>query len=160
MKRFLLIFLLTSVLFFCYNGDMKKEQEDLFSGDNPFVGTWVSTNSVDFGGDAFKIIFSEVKFENDVPNTFILKDGELYDYKQDYPIIGKFRFLAKDINGEYQKLSDDKGYIYDSTNLKYFSYRRVDPDWPIFDTEIPYNFYESKILVWHETYKKVSKQTF
>ena len=163
MKKVFFALALALFLFSCDDGGVEQEHEDLFSGDNPFVGTWVSTNSVDFGGDAFMIIFSEIKFENDVPNTFILKDGELYDYKQDYPIIGKFRSFVKDINGKYQQWREDLGYVYTDTHLQFFSYHRVNPDWPIFiDPDTPYNFNESKMLAMTSgtIYKKVSKQTF
>jgi hypothetical protein len=111
--------------------DVIREPEDLFSGDNPFVGTWES-NVIDTGNQ-IKLVFSDIAFEAYIKNETI---SEYVNYPE-IPNSGCFLYT----------FTDDTLIIlpiYSSITEKY-----------------PYNFRESKILNFYfpEEYRfiKISK---
>jgi hypothetical protein len=83
MKKLLLVLGIVSLLLSCNNGDMDKE--DLFSGDNPLIGTWSDERMLFTFIDDTTVKAGEyaIKWDGTTDKGKEIFEDEIYEYEFD-----------------------------------------------------------------------------
>lgn len=98
----------------CSNGDM--EQEDLFSGDNPLIGTWEG-NNIDFDKLGYPPRFRLTFNETTASLKFLQESGG--DRSGTYTFDGRLIIIS------YQDINNLDCFIYED-NYLYIAYQTYD----------------------------------